>query len=92
MALSAHAVPVLGGIGPVQPVIGFYRSFRRYAVPFVVSRVPGDVQRLQAAAGEGNQVLLQGVPAEGVGDLEVAHLTTGAIGVDKEFAVFPVEA
>jgi hypothetical protein len=46
--------------------------------------VPGDAEGLQAAAGLGNQVLLQRVDAEGVAHLEVGGPAVGALGAYHE--------
>ena len=54
--------------------------------------VPGDRQRLQAAIGKLDQVLLQRIEAEGVLDLERGELAVGAVGLDEELAVLAEEA
>ena len=55
-------------------------------------RVPGDAQRLQAAVGKGDQILLQRIDAEGVADLELAGPAVRPVGGDVEFAVALEEA
>src|SRR5206468_4364541 len=54
---------------------------------FARPAVPGDAERLQAAAGELDQILLQGVDAERVLDLEIGEASVGAVGADEETAV-----
>ena len=54
--------------------------------------VPGDRQRLQAAVGKLDQVLLQRIDAERVLDLEVGELAVGPVGLDEELSVLAEEA
>jgi hypothetical protein len=56
-------------------------------VPALFSRIPGNGQALQPTAGKGDQVLLQGKPAEGVGDFEITHFAPGTGGTNEKFAV-----
>ena len=96
MALGAHEVPVLPAAGPVQPVAGLdvlAGVEMEPALPALRLRpaVPGDRQRLHAAAGQLDQVLLQRPHAERVPDLEVGELAVGTIGRDDELAVAPRE-
>ena len=53
--------------------------------------VPGDGQRLQPAAGQFDQVLLQGIDAERVGDLEIGQLAVGPVGADEIPVPLPEE-
>ena len=53
------------------------------------TRVPGDAERLQAAARELDQVLLQRRDAERVVDRVVGELAVGTVGADEELAVAP---
>jgi hypothetical protein len=46
--------------------------------------VPGDAERLQPAVGKFDQVLLQRIDAEGVGDAIVVQRAVGAVGADEE--------
>ena len=64
------------------------------ALPALVGRpaVPGDRQRLQAAIGKLDQVLLQRIEAEGVLHLEDGELAVGTVGLDEELAVLAKEA
>ena len=91
VARRAHPVPVLRRVGPVQPVLRVDRLVRVEVIPAPGVHVPGDRQALQPAAGKRDQVLLEGVPAEGVGDLELPHPACGAPGVDEKFAVPAIE-
>ena len=91
VALRAHAVPVLRRVGPVKPVVRVDVLDRGDAEPAVLARVPGDRQGLQAPARERHEVLLQREPAEGVGDLELAHLAARPVGVDEIAPVAAVE-
>jgi hypothetical protein len=90
VALSALQRPVLVEAGPVQGVLGDRPSGSGRGGTSAGrprssgSRIPGNRQRLVAPAGEGNQILLQRVEAEGVGDLVVRKLAVGAVGADHE--------
>ena len=55
------------------------------------SAVPGEAQRLIAAVGEADQVLLQGIHAEGVGDLKILQWPVRPVGAHQEFPVAPEE-
>ncbi|MNO62954.1 hypothetical protein D3C76_536390 [compost metagenome] len=89
MAVGAHAVPVLVATGPVQRVVGG-KSLpgveREPALPALRLRpaVPGDGQRLQAPAGQVDEVLLQRVVAEGVANLEVRRLAVLTLEGDEK--------
>ncbi len=74
VALRAHAVPRLGAARPVQPVIGGDVPIRIQVEPLFLLRVPRDAERLVATSGERDQVLLERLPTERVGDLELPHL------------------
>ena len=45
---------------------------------FPLAAVPGDTQRLKPAAGEADQVLLQGIDPESVGNLIVVRFSVSA--------------
>ena len=51
------------------------------------SRIPRDRQRLFAAVGKIDQILLQRMHAERVADFVVVQLAIGTVGVDDELAV-----
>jgi len=92
MALGAHVVPVLRTPGPVQHVLVVHLVVRIEVEPALAARllgpaVPGDRQGLQSAAGQFDQVLLQGADAEGIADLEIRQLAVGSVGVDEKPAV-----
>ena len=55
------------------------------------SRVPRQAQRLQPAAGEFDQVLLQGRDPEGVFHLVFLQLAVRPLGPDHELPVLPEE-
>ena len=55
------------------------------------SRVPGDRQRLQTAAGKLDEVLLQRLDAEGVGDAIVGQIAVGTVRAHPELVVAPAE-
>ena len=54
--------------------------------------VPGDRKRLYPAVRKFDQILLEGIDAEGVFHLEGRKLAVGAVGFDKELIVLPEEA
>ncbi len=87
VALGAHPVPVLRVARPVKPVVGRDVLVGIEVEPLAADGVPGEIQTLEPTAGKGHEILLQRVVTEGVGDLEVAHFATGALGVDKKPAV-----
>ncbi len=92
VAFGALEVPVLGDAGPVQRIAGPDLLAGIEVKPALAAlrlrtRIPGDAERLLAAARKVDQVLLQRVDAEGVADLEVGSLAVGPVGVDHEPAV-----
>ena len=92
VALRAHEVPVLVRAGPMEHIVVRDRFLRIEVEPALPAflrraRVPHHVQRLIAAAREGDEVLLERVHAEGVRDLVVVHRAVGAVRVDEELAV-----
>ena len=96
MTLGAREVPVLAAGGPVQPVAGLDVLSGVEVEPALPAlrlraRIPGNAQRLHAAAGKFDQVLLQRMHAERVLDLEVGELAVRAVGVDDELTVTPRE-
>ncbi len=50
-------------------------------------RVPRQAEGLEPPPGERDEVLLEGIDAEGVGDLELAELAVRAVGADEELPV-----
>ncbi len=93
VALGAHVVPVLVRPGPVQDVVVgdvLVRIQVKPALAALVLRagVPADVERLHAAVGKGDQVLLQRVDAEGVGDAVLVQRPVRAVGAHVVAVVF----
>src|SRR5262249_48310293 len=93
MALGTHEIPVLIELGPVQHVVvlDFFVGIEMEpALAALVFRpaVPGDRKRLYAAVREFDQVLLEGIDAEGVFDLERRKLAVGPVGLNEELFVF----
>ena len=88
MAVGAHEVPSLVHPGPMQRIPragsppwdrdGTSAGRRRRSAGF-----PGEGKHLIAPAGEGRQILLQGIDAEGVGDLVFLQLPVRAVGRTK---------
>ena len=79
VAVGAHPVPVLIDPGPVQLVVVRDLLVGIEVEPALAAlllrpRVPGEAQRLEAPAREGDQILLQRVDAERVVDLVVVQL------------------
>jgi len=60
-------------------------------VPLLLSYIPGNGKALEAAAGKGHEILLEGEPPEGVGNFEVAHLSFRPLGVNKELPILFVK-
>jgi hypothetical protein len=90
MAVGALVVPGLVTSRPVQAVAGGQFLIRIEMNPtlgalFLRSRVPGDAERLQPATGHGDQVLLQRIDAERVGDLVLVESAVRPVGSDQEF-------
>ena len=89
MAVGAHVVPGLVAPGPVQPIAGRQPLVRIEVEPALAAlllraAVPGDAERLIAAAGQGDQILLQRIDAERVGDRVVVQRPVGAVGAHHE--------
>ncbi|MDT4836007.1 hypothetical protein FQZ97_696890 [compost metagenome] len=92
VALHAHEVGVLLRVAPVQRVLEVHALARIEVEPGTLLHVPGQAQGLQAAAGDFDQVLLQGRDAEGVGHPEIRGLAVRTGGVDPEAAILAEEA
>ncbi len=92
VAVRAHGVPVLRLARPVQPVGRRDLLAGVEEEPAPGAGVPRDGEALQAPAGEGDQVLLQGIDAEGVGDLVLVQGVVRALGQDQELPAAPEEA
>ncbi len=97
VASRAHEIPVLIQPGPVQHVVVLDLLVRIEVKPALAAlvlrpAVPGDRQRLQAAIGKLDQILLQRINAEGVFDLERGELPVGPVGLNEKPAVLAEEA
>ncbi len=97
MAIGAHEVPVLRALRPVQLVAEVDLLVRVQVKPALaalgcLARIPGDRQGLNLPAGQFDQVLLQGLEAVGVLDLELRKLAVGAVGAHEVLAVAPGES
>ena len=97
MALGAHEIPVLVQLGPVQHVVVadvFVRIEMKPALAALIlrPRVPGNRQRLDAPVREFDQVLLQGIDAERVLDLECCELAVRAVGLNEKLSILAEEA
>ena len=96
VALGAHEVPVLRGRvqcsgSVVSDVLLRIEVKPALAALRLRARIPGDRERLHAAVGRFDQVLLQRLDAEGVLDLEVGELAVGSVGADEILPVAPEE-
>ena len=97
MALGAHEVPVLIELRPVQDVVVLDVLVGIEVEPALAAlvlrpRVPGERERLHAAVGEFDEILLQRIEAEGVFHLEGRELAVRPVGLDEELAVLAEEA
>ena len=84
VALGAHAVPVLGVARPVEPVGPRDPLARVEEEPALPRDVPRHRERLHPPARKADQVLLERVPAEGVGHLEHRRLPVRSLRLDQE--------
>src|SRR5262245_26476337 len=97
VALRAHEIPVLVQLGPVQDVVVpdlLVGIEVEPALAALVLRaaVPGERQRLQAAVGKLDEILLQGIDTEGVFHVEGGERAVRTIGLDQKFSVPAEEA
>jgi hypothetical protein len=60
-------------------------------IPLFLFNIPGNGQTLQASAGEGNKVLLQGIGTEGILDFKVAHFAIRPLSMNVEAIVLTVK-
>ena len=86
MAVDAGSVPAIEWTGPVVSRAGFRGFARAEPKPFPFVRIPGDIKRLQPAAADIDEILLQRFVGEGVFDLELAFLAVRPFGPDEELA------
>ena len=92
VALGAHVVPVLLDPGPVQRIVRPDALVRVQVEPALAAVgfracIPAQAQHLVAAARELDQVLLQRIDPEGVGQRVVVKLAVGPLGTHDERAV-----
>jgi hypothetical protein len=92
MTFGASEVPILAARGPVQPITCLDVLARIQMEPALAPlplrpRIPRDGERLLAAAGKFDQVLLQRMHTERVFDLVIVEPAVGSVGVDEELAV-----
>ena len=92
VATDAHRVAGLVAARPVQHVAGRRLLVGQQVEPALALAVPRDLQRLQAPAGQRDQVLLQRRDAEGVAHLEVGQLAVGPVGAHDELVAALEEA
>ena len=96
MATGALVVPGLVAAGPVQWVTGLDLLSWVEVEPALAAllfrpAVPGDAERLQPLTGKSDQVLLQRIDAESVGDRIVVQCAIGAAGADHELVAIAEE-
>src|SRR5262249_41353823 len=89
-ALGTLVVPGLVAPGPMQRVAGFELLTRVEMEPALTAllfraAIPGDAERLIASPGKGDQILLQRIYPEGVGDRMVVRRAIRTVGADHEF-------
>ena len=77
VTVSAHAVPVFTALRPVYPLAGLCQQLWLWIEPLVSQCIPGYGKLLQAAIGEGHQILLQGFGAKGVENFVLLNLAIG---------------
>ena len=92
VAVDAGPVPAIEGAGPVVSRAGFCGLARAEPEPFPFVRVPCDIERLQPAAADIDEILLQRLVGECVFDLEFAFLAVRPLGSDEEPAFALEEA
>ena len=97
MAPRAHEIPVLVQPGPVQHVVVLDLLVRIEMKPALAAlllrpAVPGERQRLQAAVGKLDQILLQWLDAERVLDFKRRQPAVGPIGLDEKLPILAEEA
>ncbi len=96
MTLGAHEIPVLIELRPMQDVVVLDVLFRVEVKPALAALrfrpcVPGERERLHAAVGKLDEVLLQGIEAEGVFHLEGGEVAVRPVGLDEKLAVLAEE-
>ena len=82
MAFGAAGIPILVRAGPMKAVTRTQILVRVEVVPALADIVPSQVERLQTAWLAFEQVLLQGLDAGRIFDLEFSQPTVRSIGLD----------
>jgi hypothetical protein len=96
VAVGALVVPGLVADGPVQWIAGLELLAGVELEPSLAAllfwpAVPANAERQQPPAGKRDQVLLQRIDAESVGDRIVVQCSVRAIGADHELFAIAVE-
>lgn len=91
MAVDAGAIPSIERACPMKCRARCCRSAFTEPKPFLLLRVPGDIERLQPAATKIDQILLQRVTGECIFHLEVRRFAVCPFGADEESTVPPEE-
>ena len=96
VAIGALVIPGLVAPGPVQRVAGFEFLIGVEMEPALAAlvfrpAVPGDPERLQPSARHRDQVLLQRIDPERVGDWIFMQSAVGAVGADHELVAVAEE-
>src|SRR5215472_7707271 len=89
MAIGALVVPGLVAPGPMQSTAGFELLLGIEVEPMLAAllsrpAIPGDAERLITPAGKCDQVLLQRIDAECIGDLIIVQRAIGTVGEHNE--------
>ena len=84
MTVDAGPVPAIERAGPMISRAGFCGLARAEPEPFPFVRIPGDIERLQPAAADVDEILLQRFVGECVFDLEFAFLAVRPFGADED--------
>jgi hypothetical protein len=96
VAVGALVVPGLVAPGPVQSIAGLELLAGVKVEPPLAAllfrpAVPGDTERLQPSTRERDQILLQRIDAEGVGDRIVLQCAVRTVGADHVFVAVAEE-
>src|SRR5450759_2683866 len=90
MAIRALVVPSLVAASPMQQRPRLEFLVRVKVKPTLAtlgfrSRIPGKPKHLVAAVGKSNQILLQRIDAERVGNLVIMQFSLGTVGAHNKF-------
>jgi hypothetical protein len=89
VAFSAHPIPGLATVGPVQPVPCPLHLIRRQPIPSPLLNIPSQIETLQSPPGKGYQILLQGIYAKDMGDLKNPGSAIWPLGLHEKTLLFP---